>query len=115
METEKIYEIVMDALEEKKALDITAIDVKKITSLTDYFVIATGTSDRHRKSLADEVEDKVEKAGYQIVSKEGYEKANWILLDYGDIVISIFDKETRSKFNLERLWSDGILSEIRNK
>ena len=115
MKIEKFNKIAIEALEEIKAIDISTIDVRKITTLTDFFIISTGTSNRHRKALADEVEHKMNTAGYETRSKEGYRIADWILLDFGFVVVNIFDKEVRKKFNLERLWSDGILSEIRNK
>jgi len=115
LKTEKTHKIVVEALEELKALNIISIDVRKVTTLTDYFIITTGTSNRHRKAIADEVEDKMNEGGFETISKEGYKTANWILLDFGFVVVNIFDKEIRSKFNLEKLWSDGILSDIRNK
>ena len=115
MESKNVYKVAVEALEELKALNIITIDVTKVTTITDYFITSTGTSDRHRKSLADVVEETMNKAGYETLSKEGYNKANWILLDFGYVVVNIFAQEARNKFNLERLWSDGILSEIRNR
>jgi ribosome-associated protein len=106
-------QMIMDVLDDKKALDIISIDVSKVTTLTDHFIICTGTSDRHRKSLSDDVHERLSKAGVEFLSKEGYNFADWILLDYGDVVVNIFDKESRGKYSLERLWSDGILTELR--
>lgn len=115
LETKKAYDTAIAALDDSKAIEIISIDVTRITTLTDSFIISTGTSNRHRKAIADEVEEKVNAAGYETLSKEGYNGANWILLDFGYIVVNVFASEARKKFNLERLWSDGVLQEIRNK
>ncbi len=104
----------MNLLDDKKAAGIISIDVSRITTLTDYFIICTGTSDRHRKSLADDVQELMENEKVKMLSKEGYRTANWILLDYGYIVVNIFSGEAREKYDLERLWSDGALSDLRN-
>jgi len=113
-DTEKIKNEIVKVLEDKKAKDLISIDVKDVTTLTDYFIICTGTSDRHRKSLADDVTEKAEELGLEVSAPiEVYDKAKWILLDCKDIVVNIFDRETREKYNLEKLWSDGVLEEIR--
>ncbi len=114
MESLELNKRTMNLLDEKKGLGIISIDVSRVTTLTDYFIICTGTSDRHRKSLADEVQDMMEELGIPMVSKEGYRSTEWILLDYGFLVVNIFSEKAREKYNLERLWSDGALSEIRN-
>jgi ribosome-associated protein len=103
----------VDLLDDKKALDIISLDVRKVTTLTDFFIICSGTSDRHRKALADNLQDMAEKNGMETLSKEGYGKADWILLDYGHAVVNIFSGAAREKFNLERLWSDGRLADMR--
>ncbi len=104
---------VMNLLDDKKAGGIISIDVSKVTTLTDYFIICTGTSNRHRKSLADDVQELMEDEKLEMLSKEGYRTANWILLDYGYVVVNIFSADSREKYDLERLWSDGSLSELR--
>ncbi len=104
---------VMNLLDDKKAGSIISIDVSKVTTLTDYFIICSGTSDRHRKSLADDVQELMENEKLEMLSKEGYRTANWILLDYGYVVVNIFSTDARDKYDLERLWSDGSLSELR--
>jgi len=114
LDTEKIKRSIVDLLTEKKAKEIVAIDVKNITTLTDFFIICSGTSNRHRKSLADDVVDLAQELGLSVnLPREGYEQARWILIDCKDIVVNIFDKESREKYNLEKLWSDGLLEEIR--
>jgi len=102
--TNKISEI----LESKKAKDISVINIKNISILADYFIVCNGTSSTHIRSLADEVEEKLKELGVIFYSKEGYDSARWILLDYSDVIVHIFHEEDRSFYNLERLWSDGI-------
>lgn len=114
MESLELNKKAMNLLDNKKAVSIISIDVSKVTTLTDYFVICSGTSDRHRKALADEVQTLMENEKVKMISKEGYRSADWILLDYGYIVVNIFSTESREKYNLERLWSDGRLSDLRN-
>jgi len=104
----------MNLLDDKKAVGIISIDVSKVTTLTDYFIICSGTSDRHRKSLADDVQEFMENEDVKMLSKEGYRTADWILLDYGWVVVNVFSSDAREKYNLERLWSDGSLSDLRN-
>lgn len=114
MDSLELSKKAMNLLDDKKATGIISIDVSKVTTLTDYFVICSGTSDRHRKSLADDVQELMDKEKLKMISKEGYGKANWILLDYGYLVVNIFSADSREKYNLERLWSDGRLSDLRN-
>lgn len=95
------------ALEEKKAEDISIIDIEKISTLADYFIIASGNNRSQVQAMADNVEEKLGRAGYLKKDSEGYETANWILLDYGDLVIHIFDRENRLFYDLERIWRDG--------
>ena len=94
-------------LDEKKAVDIRVIDISKISVIADYFIIAGGTNQRQVKSLADNVEEKLGKAGCIPKSIEGYQSAKWILMDYGDVIIHIFDQEDRLFYDLERIWSEG--------
>lgn len=109
--TEKIVGI----LEGKKAKDIDVINIGNISILADYFVICNGTSTTHIKTLADELEIKMEELGYRYLHKEGYNSARWILLDYGQVVVHIFHEEDRSFYNLERLWSDGVITRVENQ
>lgn len=102
---EKDLEIVVDAIENKKGTDIMVIDLRGISGLTDYFVIATGSSEPNIKAIADEVDDKLEALGRKRIGIEGYSQANWILLDYGDIIIHVFHKDTREFFGLDQMWN----------
>lgn len=108
---EKLNAIVK-ALDSKKAENIQAINIHDLTILADYFVIANGTSTTHTKALADEVDFRLGELGVQPTRTEGYAGATWIVLDYGDIVVHVFYRETREFYSLERLWSDGELVDI---
>ena len=99
--------IAVKALDQKKAQDIRVIRVKDLTILADYFVIAGGTSTTQVKALSDEVEYQLEQAGVPALRNEGYQSANWIILDYGYLLVHTFHKEARSFYALEKLWSDG--------
>ena len=95
------------ALDEKKALDIKVIDIHEVSVIADYFVIASGSNLNQVQAMVDNVQEELFKAGYEMKQMEGYREGNWILLDFGDIIIHIFDKENRLFYDLERIWSDG--------
>lgn len=95
------------ALEDKKAVDIKVIDIEKVSILADYFIIASGTNRNQVQAMADNAEEILGRAGYEPRQIEGYQNANWILMDYGDLVIHIFDEENRLFYDLERIWRDG--------
>lgn len=98
---------IVKVLDEKKAIDIVGIKTEEVTVVSDYFVIASGTSNTHVKSLADDVEYEIKKrTGIDPEHIEG-RATGWILLDYGTVLVHIFDKESREYYNLERLWSDA--------
>ena len=101
--------LAVHALEEKKAKDIRIIDISDVTVLADYFIIASGNNRNQVQAMADEVEEALYKAGMEPKQVEGYQTANWILLDYQDIIIHIFDEENRLFYDLERIWRDGVL------
>jgi ribosome-associated protein len=93
------------AAESKKALACKILDLRPVTSFTDYFLICTGNNTRQNHAISDEIGSKLAELGYKPLSTEGYESATWILMDYGDFVVHIFDEETRQYYDLERLWS----------
>jgi len=97
----------INALEEKKGEHIKVIDVSEISSVCDIIVIASGNNINQLHAMADELEEQLGKNGYHFMSYEGYEKANWVLLDYNDVVFHLFDKESRNFYDLERLYIDG--------
>lgn len=94
--------------DENRARDIIILDVRHLTPIFDYFVIATGTSRRHLHAVSEEIDRKLEKGmGDHRLGREGYAESRWILLDYGNIVIHLFDEETRRYFALEELWAEA--------
>ncbi|MCR1838848.1 ribosome silencing factor [Murimonas intestini] len=95
------------ALEDKKAEDLKVINIGDVSVLADYFIIASGTNRNQVQALTDNVEEELGKAGYTPKQIEGYSTANWILMDYGDIIIHVFDTENRLFYDLERIWRDG--------
>jgi len=95
-------------MDDKKARDILMIDIEDRSVVADCFVIASGRSDQQVRSIADEVEDKMEADNsLTLLRKEGYREGRWIVLDYGDILVHIFHQEEREHYDLERLWADG--------
>lgn len=107
MEMEEMVNCIVNSLEEKKARDLKIIDIHDLTTIAHYFIICSGTSVTHIKSLADEVEVKLKEKDVRPLRREGYNSARWILIDYGDIVVHIFHEEDRAFYSLERLWQDG--------
>ena len=106
-ESKKIIEIVTNCLLEKKASDIKLINVEKLTSLTDIFIICTSDSDPQTKAIANHIKDNLSKQGIKSWHTEGYQQLRWVLIDYVNIVINIFNKEARGYYNIERLWADA--------
>ena len=107
MTVEQMTKIVYDAIDDKLGQDISIINIGKVASLCDYFVIATAGSTRQVKAIADNVQDALTEYGIEPRSKEGYQTQNWILLDYGDVMVHVFDEENRGFYNLEKLWKDA--------
>lgn len=95
------------ALEDKKASDIKILDISGVSVIADYFIIATGANEPQIKAMVDNVDEALSKQGFEPKSTEGYKNANWVLLDYGDLIIHIFDEENRLFYDLERIWRDG--------
>ena len=104
---------IVKILDAKKADKIEVIKVRDLTIVTDYFVIASANNTTHVKSLVDEVEFKMKKEGkISPEHVEGYQNANWIVLDYNDVIVHIFYEETRNIYKLEKLWADGEAVDI---
>lgn len=104
MQTEKILELVHGALEDMKAKEITDLDVRGRSTVTDYMIIASGTSKRHVAAVAEEVVVKVKEAGLMPLGSEGQSASDWILVDLGDVVVHVMMPDARSFYDLERLW-----------
>ncbi len=112
MDSLQMVKTIANALDSKKGQDIKAIKVSDLTIVTDYFVIATGTSTTQVRALAQEVEFKMSEQGVEPFRKEGYDTKNWILLDYGFVIVHVFYPENREYYDLEHLWADGEQIEI---
>ncbi|MEG1442180.1 MAG: ribosome silencing factor [Oscillospiraceae bacterium] len=94
-------------LDSKKGMDIVVLDVRELTTITEYFVIVTGGSDTQVKALCDNLEEEIEKDGVFRLNKEGYRKGDWVLLGYEDVIVHIFLSETRNFYDLEHVWQDA--------
>lgn len=95
------------ALDDKKGIDVRVIDISEVSVIADYFIIASGTNAHQVQALADNVEEQLGKAGYTPRQIEGYGSASWVLLDYNDIIVHVFTNDSRSFYDLERIWRDG--------
>ena len=105
MNSEELADLAVDALEEVKAKDIVKLDVSDLTTVTDYMVVASGTSNRHVKALADAVAEKAKEAGHRPAGIEGEDGGEWVLLDLGDTLVHVMLPRVREFYNLEKLWS----------
>ncbi len=112
MTSKELAKLTCDALDDKKALEIKIINIENVSTLADYFIIASGTNHNQVQAMADNVDETLGRAGYEPKQIEGYQNANWILMDYRDIVIHIFDEENRLFYDLERIWRDGTVVEV---
>lgn len=108
----ELTELAISALEDLKAIDIKVLDVSEKTTVTDTMIIATGTSTRHTKSLADNVTYEAKHAGFQPIGTEGEKGLEWVLVDLGDVVVHVMIPEIRDFYNLEKLWGpDSVATE----
>ena len=99
---------------EKKAVDIIIIDVRKITTLTDFFVVCTSESEPQTRAITDHINLTMKKEGTPSWHIEGYEHLDWVLIDYVNFVVHIFSKETREYYEFERLWADGVITKVKD-
>lgn len=111
-QSKEMARIAYHALEDKKGEDIKMIDIAEVSVLADYFLIASGSNESQIRALVDNVEEELEKAGYTVKQREGYGTGNWVLLDFGDIIVHVFDRENRLFYDLERIWRDGKTVDI---
>ena len=108
MTTEKqMAQLVCRALDEKKGRDIKVIDIHDVSVIADYFVIASGSNQNQVQALVDIVEEQLGRAGFEPKQVEGVRNSSWILMDYGDVIVHVFDEENRLFYDLERIWRDG--------
>ena len=108
MQTDELLKVVQETLDERKGINITTIDVRGKTSVTDYMVLATGSSERHVKSLCDYVVEKVKSQGFMPLGMEGEAGSDWVLLDLGDVVLHVMTMQTREFYQLEKLWTVDV-------
>ena len=111
-QSREMAKLACEALADKKGEDIRVIDIAGISVLADYFIIANGTNQNQLqasqvRALVDNVEETLGKAGYEVKQREGYGLGSWVLLDFGDIIVHVFDRENRVFYDLERIWRDG--------
>ncbi|MGE5485322.1 MAG: ribosome silencing factor [Ignavibacteriales bacterium] len=109
MEPRALARLALDAAVEKKGHDVVVLDVSNLTTVADYFVIAGGSNKAHVQAIADHVADRLEQNGVKVHHVEGKGPAKWILLDFGSVVIHVFNNEERAFYNLERLWGEARL------
>jgi ribosome-associated protein len=112
METLDIVKNAVEALRDKKAEDVTVIDIREVSSIADYFIIANGTNQNQLTAMQDAVDETLYKAGLKVKQVEGNNHSTWILMDYQDIIVHLFSKEDRLFYDLERIWRDGKIIEL---
>ena len=112
--SKNMAKMAVEALEDRKGEDVHVIDISEISTLADYFIIASGTNINQVQALADNVQEVLGRAGFDTKNVEGYESGKWILLDFGDIIVHVFDSENRLFYDLERIWRDGKLIDSSN-
>ena len=111
--TEKMMaQIACKAIDDKKGQDIKIIDIHNISVIADYFVIASGTNSNQVQAIVDNVEEQLGRAGFEAKQIEGNRNSSWILMDYGDVIVHVFDEENRLFYDLERIWRDGKVLEM---
>ena len=103
----KIIDRIVELIFNKKGYDVKILDLRTLTTITDYFIICTGDSDTQVKAIADEVDKQMRSEGVRSWHTEGYRTLNWVLIDFVDIVVHVFKKESREYYNLEKLWGDA--------
>lgn len=112
MNTLEMVKKAVAALEDKKAEDISVIDIQEVSTIADYFIIATGNNSNQLLAMQDAVDEEMHKNGFQLKQIEGNNHSTWILMDYEDIIIHLFDSEDRLFYDLERIWKDGKVIDV---
>lgn len=112
MTSKELTKLAVAALEDRKAEDVTVIDISEISPIADYFIIANGTNQNQLQAMRDAADEALYKAGVIVQQIEGNQSSTWILMDYGDIIIHIFSKEDRLFYDLERTWRDGKVVDV---
>ena len=115
IDSRKKAELISKAASDKKALDIVTIDMRKVPSIADYFVIAGGTSTTQVRAIADHIEKSIKESGEKVWHSEGVREALWVILDCGDVLVHIFCEDTRKFYDLEKLWGDVPQSRFKDR
>ncbi len=108
MQSEQLRDLIVAAIDEMKGRDMRVLDVRRMTDITDFMIIVSGTSDRHVRAVADKIRDTLREHGARPLGVEGERQGEWVLLDYGDVVVHVMHPHTRSFYDLERLWSEDM-------
>jgi len=112
---ENVLKKIINSIFEKKGTDVKIIDLRNVTSVTDYFIICSADSDTQVKAIADHIEKSLKDEGEKVWHKEGYSALQWVLLDFVDFVVHVFRNETRNIYNLEKLWGDAPIIDVEDK
>jgi len=114
LESKKLVNKIVELIQSKKGYNISILDLRDLSAMSDYFIICSADVNVQVKAIADTVDKKLRKGGIKCYHKEGYGSLNWVLLDYFDVVVHVFNKNAREFYNLEKLWGDAKLTEIIN-
>ncbi|MGL3697395.1 ribosome silencing factor [Lactiplantibacillus plantarum subsp. plantarum] len=112
MDSKELLQLTVEAADDKRADDIVALDVAEVSLMADYFVILSADSKRQVQAIADNIVDFVRKAGSDVKSVEGRTAGEWVLIDAGDVIVDVFQKDARAHYNLEKLWSDAPIVDV---
>ncbi|MDQ6419050.1 ribosome silencing factor [Paenibacillus sp. LHD-117] len=112
VQSDALVKIAVDAADDKKAVDVIALNLKEVSLVADYFVICSGNSDTQVQAIATEVRKQAEKLGARVRGLEGMDTARWVLIDLGDVIVHVFHRDEREYYSLERLWSDAKVVEF---
>lgn len=115
MDSEKLTQLIVQFSLQKKAEDVVIMDLKDLTTITDYFIICSGDSDSQVKAICDHIIDQLKKEHINVWHVEGYQALNWVLLDLVDVVVHIFQPEVREYYALEKLWGDAKITKVKDR
>lgn len=114
MNEKELLDNITEAIFSKKGYDVKILDVRKLTSIADYFVIASASSDMQVKAVSEEVEDRLAEDGVKCYNRDGYDTLNWVILDYFDVMVHVFKEDTRDYYKLDKLWADAPTIEVKD-
>lgn len=107
-----VVDIAVQAAENKKAVDVKVLDISSVSIIADYFIICSGRSSTQVQAIAEGIQEELKKQGVLAFRREGFREANWVLLDYGDVIVHVFQETERQFYNLERLWGDARIVDV---